>query len=187
MRHKYLLSRHRSALIIVDMQELLMKEVVNNKEITTNTLKIIEAAKILGLPILLTEHVSRVFGSTLSEIKSQLSNYAPMEKIIFSCFGVDDFKRRLAETGKKQIIIVGIETHICVAQTALDAVSEGYDVHVVYDAVSARSSQDHQIGLNKMQIGGVIPCSTEIAIFDLLERAGTDEFRAILPLIKKKT
>ncbi|OHB70049.1 MAG: hypothetical protein A2W23_08200 [Planctomycetes bacterium RBG_16_43_13] len=186
MRHEYILSKDKSALLIIDMQDRLMREIVGAKEIAQNVALIIETAKILHLPILLTEHNSRVFGQTIPEIKTKLDNYSPVEKIIFSCFGSEEFRKKISDVGREQLIVVGIETHICVCQTVLDAMVEGYDVHVVSNAVSARSELDHKIGLEKMYSGGAIPSSTEIVVYDLLEKGGTDEFRAVLPLIKKK-
>lgn len=187
-RHDFILSHDKAALVVIDMQERLMSEVVNAKSITQNALKVIEVAKIIGLPLLVTEQNSKVFGPTITEIKNALEkHYEPLEKLCFSSFGIEPFTDKLNTYNKKQLIFVGIETHICVAQTALDAVARGYDVHVVSDAVSARGELDHKIGLEKMHSGGVIPCTTEIAIYDLLERAGTETFRKTLPLLKKKS
>jgi len=164
-----------------------MAGVVNASAITQNALKIIALAKILDIPIIVTEQNSKVFGATLPEIKTALENrYQPLEKLYFSSFGIDTFVSRLREINKKQLLIVGIETHICIAQTALDAVANGYSVHVAQDAVSARAEFDHKIGIKKMRKGGVIPCTAEIAIYDLLESAGTDSFKKALPLLKKK-
>jgi nicotinamidase-related amidase len=89
--------------------------------------------------------------------------------------------------GRRQVLVAGLETHICVCQTALDAAARGYQVHVARDASSARSEESHRVGLEKMALAGVVPASSETAIFELLERAGTDEFRKVLPLVKAST
>ena len=186
--HDFVLSQAKAVIIVIDMQERLMSEVINAKPITQNVLKIIEIAEILGIPIVVTEQNSKVFGPTLPEIKIALGkHYEPLEKLCFSSFGIDTFMNKIHKINKTQLIFVGIETHICVSQTALDAVAKGYDAHVVSDAVSARGELDHKIGLEKMHSGGIIPCTTEIAIYDLLEKAGTDAFRKALPLLKKKS
>jgi len=106
-------------------------------------------------------------------------------KIVFSCFGSDEFGRRLESLGRPQLILAGEETHVCVSQTAHEAAARGYAVHVMKDACSARTEENHAAGLEKMAAAGAIPGSTEMAIFELLERAGTDEFRELLPVIKR--
>jgi len=166
-----------------------MEKVVHKDLIAKNAKKLIEISCIFKLPIILTEHNSRIFGSTIPEIRHQMeklpqASWAVIEKISFSCFGENEFRKRISETGKKQLIVAGLETHICVAQTVLDAISEGYDVHIVCDATSSRFANDYQIGLRKMEIGGAIPSSTEIVIFELLEQGGTEEFKMALPIIK---
>lgn len=152
---------------------------MRREQVAANAAKLVEAAEVLGVPVLVTEHHAKVFGKTIVPVKAE-----PVHKLIFSCFGVDEFRERVGALGRRQLIVAGLETHICVCQTALDGVAEGYSVHVVRDACSARTEENHGIGVEKMAGGGVIPSSTEIAIFELLERAGTEEFRRLLPLIK---
>lgn len=184
--HPHLLSRDGAALVLVDVQERLFAEVVRREPVSANLRKLAESARILGLPVVVTEHAVKAFGPTIEPLRQVLERYEPFHKLVFSCFGSDEFRAKLASLGRPQILIAGLETHICVCQTALDALAAGYRVHVARDASSARSEESHAVGVEKMSGAGVIPASTETAIFELLGRAGTDEFRRVLPLIKGK-
>ena len=106
--------------------------------------------------------------------------------MVFSCFGSEEFRAALESLGRKQVVLAGYETHVCVCQTALDAQAAGYQVHLVRDATSSRTDANGAVGTEKMSGAGVLPASTETVIFELLQRAGTDEFRALLPVIKRK-
>ncbi len=182
--HPHLLRRQAAVLVLVDVQERLHAEVVRRDDVAANLVRLAGAAKILGLPVVVTEHAAKAFGPTIGSLRGALSCYEPLHKIVFSCFGSEEFAAKLGALGRKQVILAGFETHICVCQTALDAIDRGYAVHVVRDAASARSEASHALGVEKMAGAGAVPASTETAIFELLERAGTDEFRKVLPLIK---
>ena len=186
LRHSLLLSRDRAVLVLVDLQERLHPHVVRKDEVAANVVKLVEAAKILGLPMIVTEHAVKAFGPTIEPVRSALASCAPVHKIVFSCFGSEEFGAKLQALGRPQLLVAGLETHICVCQTALDALARGYTVHVARDAVSARGEADHAAGLEKMARAGAVPATSEMAIYELLERAGTEEFRKILPLIKGK-
>lgn len=186
MTHPHLLQREQTVLVLVDLQERLHLEVVRRDEVAANALRLVETAKVLGLPVVVTEHAVKAFGPTLEPLRAALAKYDPVHKMVFSCFGSGDFRRKVFDLERRNLLLAGLETHICVCQTALDAVAEGYTVHVARDAASARSEENHGIGIEKMAGAGVIPASTETAIFELLGRAGTDEFRKLLPLLKKK-
>ncbi len=179
-RHGHLLSRDKSALVIVDLQERLSQEVFDRERVVSSAAKLVEAAGILGVPILTTEHNARVFGPTVKELGVD----SPISKMIFSCFRVEEFREAVSRLPGKQLVLAGLESHICVCQTALDAVAEGWQVHVAQDACSSRSAPNHEVGIRKMEGAGVVPATVETILFEWLERAGTDEFRKILPLIK---
>jgi nicotinamidase-related amidase len=179
-RHGNLLSRDRSALVVVDLQKRLSTEVVDRDRVVAAAAKLVKAAGILGVPVLVTEHNARVFGPTVEEIAAG----SPIPKMIFSCFQVEEFRKALSSLSGKQLVLAGLETHICVCQTALDAIAEGWQVHVVHDACSSRTAANHAVGIRKMEAAGVIPATVETVLFEWLERAGTDEFRKILPLVK---
>jgi nicotinamidase-related amidase len=183
--HPLLLRRDAAALVLVDLQERLWSEVVRKEKVASNAAKLAEAARVLGVPVVLTEHAAKAFGPTVAPVRAALGEAAPLHKIVFSCFRSDEFRAALSKLGRKQLLLAGLETHICLCQTALDAVDAGYQVHVARDASSARSEESHAVGVEKMSAAGVVPATTETAVFELLERAGTDEFRRLLPLIKR--
>lgn len=180
-RHELALRRDRTALVLVDLQERLLREVVRPEAVVARAGRLLRAAEILGLPVVVTEHHAKVFGPTAAALRRPA-----IPKLVFSCFSEDAFREKLNSLRRRHLLVAGLETHICVCQTALDGVAAGFTVHAVRDACSARSESDHEAGLEKMSLAGVVPCTTEMAIFELLERAGTDEFRKILPLLKEK-
>jgi len=184
--HPHLLHRDRAVLVIVDVQDRLHAEVVRREAVAANIVKLAEAAKVLKLPVVVTEHAVQAFGPTIGPVRAALGAYEPVHKIAFSCFGSDEFRKKLEALGRPQVVIAGYETHVCACQTALDAVAAGYSVHLVRDATSCRSEENFAVGVEKMAGAGVVPASTETVIFELLGRAGTDEFRALLPLIKRR-
>jgi nicotinamidase-related amidase len=184
--HPHLLDRNRAVLVIVDVQDRLHAEIVRRDTVAANLVKLVEAAKVLKLPVVVTEHAVKAFGPTIEPVRAALGPYEPVHKIVFSCFGSEEFRAKLQALGRKQVVIAGYETHICTCQTALDAVAAGFSVHLVRDATSCRSEENLALGVEKMTGAGVIPASTETVIYELLERAGTDEFRALLPVIKRK-
>jgi nicotinamidase-related amidase len=183
--HPRLLRRESTALLFVDVQERLHREVARKEAVASAAVKLAEAAKILGVPVILAEHAAKNFGATIEPLRAALAGYAPLHKMSFSCFGSDEFRAKLAALGKTQILAAGLETHICLCQTVLDAIDAGYQTHVARDASSARTEESHAAGLEKMAGAGAIPATAESAIYELLGKAGTDEFRAILPIIKR--
>ena len=183
--HPHLLDRDRAVLVLVDIQDRLHAEMSRREETGRNALKLAEAAKVLKLPVVVTEHAAKAFGPTIEPLRAALADYAPVHKMVFSCFGSEEFRTKLAGLGRPQLIVAGYETHICTCQTALDAVAAGYSVHLVRDATSSRTEESARVGVEKMAGAGVIPATTETVIFELLQRAGTDEFRALLPVIKR--
>ncbi len=183
--HPHVLRRERAVLVLVDFQEKLHPHVVRRDAVASNAVKLVEAARILGLPVVATEHAVDVLGPTIEPLRRALESCEPIHKIVFSCFGSPEFGARLESLGRPQVLLAGEETHVCVSQTAHEAVARGYAVHVAKDACGARSEENHAVGLEKMARAGAVPSSTATAIFELLERAGTDEFRKLLPVIKR--
>jgi nicotinamidase-related amidase len=184
--HPHLLQRDQAVLVLIDVQERLHAEMARRDGAALNLVKLAEAAKILGIPVVVTEHAAKAFGPTIEAVRSALAAYAPLHKLVFSCFGSDEFRAKLESLGRRQMVVAGYETHVCVCQTALDARAAGYQVHLVRDASSSRTDANGAVGVEKMAGAGILPASTETVIFELLERAGTDEFRALLPVIKRK-
>lgn len=180
-----LLRRDRAVLVLVDFQERLHPHMHGADAVLANAVRLAETARVLGVPVLVTEHAVETFGPTLEPLRRALGPFDPVPKISFSCFGAPGFDERLAAHGRPQVLLAGEETHICVSQTALEAAARGYAVHVAEDACGARRPEHHAAGLGRMRLGGVLPVSAEAAIFELLERAGSDEFRRLLPVIKR--
>ncbi|HAH87663.1 MAG TPA: hydrolase [Armatimonadetes bacterium] len=184
MRHPNLAGKSDSLLVIVDMQETLLRAVLNRQEITSNCKKLAGTAKILNLPVLVTEQNPEKLLGTAAEILEILPPHNMVGKLDFSCCGSQDFIRHLEATGRKTVILCGVEAHICVSQTAHDLIARGYRVHVPEDAVSSRRELDRQAGIKKMQLAGAIPTSAEAVIYELLGCAGTDQFRQVLKMVK---
>jgi len=176
-----LANREDSILVIIDVQERLMPVIANKETVEENVVRLMKFAEIIGFPIILTEQEN--LGDTLPEILEARPDLQPIRKLHFDCFRCQDFPPKLANLGRKTLILCGVETHICVAQTALHALSD-YTVHVVSDATSSRAEHNWKVALNRMRQAGVVVTSTEMVIYELLQRAGTDEFRAVLPLVK---
>ena len=178
---KNLLVREDSVLVLIDIQDKLMPVIANREKVIENIVRLLKFSHIIGLPIVLTEQEK--LGSTLPEIKKEIPNLPPITKSAFSCFSSDEFTKQICQIGRKTLIIAGVETHICIAQTALSAIPY-FKVYVVSDAVSSRTLDNWHIGIERMRQSGVTITSTEMLIFELLGKAGTDEFRAALKLVK---
>ncbi len=184
MPHPAILTRENAALAIIDFQEKLVPMVWKKDEVLKNAGLMIKAAGIYGIPILMTEHYPRGLGVTVPEVKELLPGTRPFEKVIFSAFGSNEFHETLTEMGIETLIIIGIESHICVNQTAHDALELGFKVHIISDAVSSRTERDHWVGIEKMRTSGAIISSTETALYELQYRADTPEFKELLRLVK---
>lgn len=180
------LTREDSLLLVVDVQERLFAAMdPEHRERVARNIKILAvAAKRLGLPLMATEQYPKGLGHTLPEIKDSLGDVAPIEKVSFSCCGTHGFTEQLTAAGKAQIILTGMEAHVCVLLTALDLLASGYAVHVVADAVCSRSRENWRIALNQLRQANAIVTSTETVLFQLLRRADTEDFKALQPLVK---
>jgi len=177
-------TKENTVLVIVDVQEKLHPHVQKPEKLTKNIVKLIEFAKIFNIPIILSEQYPKGLGQTIPEIADALPKYAPLEKNTFSCFGVEDFERAVLDTTCMNLAIVGIETHVCVFQTTRDAIDRGYNVHLISDAVSSRSKKDKRIGMMRMKELGAVISSSEMLMFEIMEKAGTPEFKQVSPLLK---
>jgi nicotinamidase-related amidase len=184
MTHPHLLSKGKTILVLVDIQEKLLKVMCKKEELVLNVRKLIKAFMIMELPILLTEQYPRGMGKTDESISELVKETEAIEKICFSCMGKDEFKKRIKSSGKDQVILCGIESHICVLQTALDLLHQGYFVYVPYDGTSSRKESDYRNALDRMQNEGVVIGSVESAIFELLKAANSPAFKQILDIIK---
>ncbi len=172
--------RHDSLLFIIDVQDKLMPAIANSENILRNIIRLIKACHIMGVPVIVTEQEN--LGNTVAEIKDHLPGKA-IRKIHFNCFSCEYFSEQVKNTGRKTLILTGVEAHICVTQTALAALPF-YNVMVVSDAVSSRLMDNKNIALQRLGDAGAVITSTEMFIYEILQKAGTDEFRSILSLVK---
>lgn len=193
------------ALIVIDIQEKLLPPIFERERVVKNSQLLIRAAGILNIPTIATTQYAKGLGETVSEVKSLLPN-EPIDKQMFSCFGSDVFcstlkgvpqsrvphvSRGLRDVGilpdarpRNTVLLCGMESHICVAQTALAALREGHLVHVASDAVSSRTEWNWKIGLDRMRAAGAVISSTEMIIYELLRSSGTEEFKKMLAYLK---
>jgi isochorismate hydrolase len=180
------LEREKTVLVVVDVQDVLMKKMDQEvaEKVIRNIRTLLIFARKMAIPILMTEQYPKGLGQTVSEIKMELESIVPVEKVSFSCCGVETFNEKLDQTGRKQVILTGIETHVCVLQTAYDLIQKGYEVHGVADAICSRRKLDWKIGLRWMEKRGAMISTTEIIAFQLLKEAGTEEFRGLSKLLK---
>jgi nicotinamidase-related amidase len=177
----------RSALLIVDVQERLSTAMPADllASVVRNTILLIETAREFNLPVLVSEQYPRGLGSTLPEVLSALpADTRPVEKLTFSCCGEPAFGPLLAQIAQYDLIISGMETHVCVLQTALDLLEQGHRVFVAADAVCSRTPANRQLGLELMARAGAVIGSTEIFAFGLLRAAGSERFKRISKIIK---
>jgi nicotinamidase-related amidase len=176
----------RCALIVIDVQEKLLPPIFEKERLVRNAQLLIRLAGILKMPTLMSTQYSKGLGNTIPEIASMLPDVEPLEKTAFSCFGSDVFCSALKRVpgNRNTVLLCGMETHICVAQTALAALREGYLVHVAADAVSSRTELNWKIGLDRMRAAGAVISSTEMMIYEALRSSGTSEFKDMLKHLK---
>ncbi len=186
MAHPMKLIREGSTLVIVDVQERLFAamDAEHREEVVKNLKVLAVAARRLSLPILVTEQYPKGLGHTLPELRETLGPVEPQEKVAFSCCDAEGFSARLKGTKRKQVILAGIEAHVCVLLTGLDLLAEGYTVHVAADAVTSRTQGSWRLGVDQLRQAGAVITTTESVLFQLLQKADTDDFRALAKLIK---
>ena len=184
MPHPRLLTEDQAVLLIVDVQESFRKHMQDFSTLTKNIVILSEASKILKLPVFVTEQYPKGLGSTVSEIADSLSGHQQFEKSCFSCCQFPPFVDALKKTGRKQIMVSGIEAHVCVNQTVHDLLHAGYTVHLITDAIASRFPHNKQVGIEKMVASGAIISSVEMALFEMLVESGTEKFKAVQKLVK---
>jgi nicotinamidase-related amidase len=184
-RHPALLRAEDTLLIVVDMQEPFLRNIWERDRVVTNVAALVEATRILRVPILPTQQNTEKMGETIPEIAKLLPSLCvPFDKLCFSGLADGAIASEVSRSGRRQILLCGIESHICINQTAHDLLAAGYQVHVAADAVSSRTESNWAVGLRRMERAGALITSTEAAIYELLGEAGTPEFREILQLVK---
>jgi nicotinamidase-related amidase len=179
-----LLEQDRSALLLIDVQERLFPHIHNHQDMFVRIDLILSAASLLKIPVLATEQYPRGLGKTIEEIRRAMPNLEPLEKMDFSCLPAPGFKDRLVSIGRRQIVVTGIETHVCVTQTALDLIAHGEEVFIVADATGSRRPLDAETALRRLDRSGAIITTAESVVFEWLRRAGTEAFKALQPKLK---
>jgi nicotinamidase-related amidase len=185
MQNKSLRLRRASAgLIVVDVQERLLPAIFEQARVVESTVRLIRGAAVLQVPTFATEQYRKGLGATVPEVAAAIPGFAPMEKLAFSACGAAGFIPALKKKKVSEAILCGIEAHVCVSQTCLDLLEKGLRVFVVADAVSSRTPENYRFGLDRMRAAGAVIVSTEMVLFELLEQAGTAEFKQVLALVK---
>ena len=169
---------------VIDVQDRLVGMLKNSEEIAKNNSILTKTAKILGVPVIATEQYPQGLGSTILEVRENLDQSNIFEKVTFSAFEVDSVKQKLSTLGRKNIVLTGIETHICVYQTALALMESGYNVYVVKNAVSSRKTKDYRTALELMRDFGAKLTCVETVLFELLKSSKHPNFKEIQALIK---
>ena len=186
-RHPNILDPEQALLVVIDMQEPFLAVMHERERLLANVRLLVQTAVALGLPVIPTTQYAERMGGIVPEITEMYRDSllaTSTDKMCFSCAGARGFLEGLPSLGRRQILLCGVETHICVSQTALDLTHRGYQVHVAADAVSSRTLEKHKLGMERMRDSGVLPCAAEAAVYELLREAGTPAFKFLLPFIK---
>lgn len=182
------MSRHDTALLVVDVQEKLIGAVRNHRRIVWNVGRLIDGAQLLNMPVFVTEQYPKGLGPTVKDLAERLTSagaHAIPEKVVFSCFGCESLLSDLRSCGVTRVLVVGIEAHVCVQQTVLDLLGEGYRIYVAADAIGSRYAIDYEMSLRRMELSGAVLTTTEAALFEWCEAAGTPEFKQISALVRQ--
>jgi nicotinamidase-related amidase len=177
-----------SQLLVVDLQDKVLDPIQDKHEIIETTSRLITAAKALDIPITVSEHYRKGLGHTVKPLRAVLGTDVPVfEKLHFSCVKDEALRHRFEDNrdvGRGQVVIAGIETHVCVGQTSLDLIVEGFEVFLVGDATGSRSPLSRDLAFARLRQAGAFIVHSEMVLFEWLEKAGTPDFKALLPLLK---
>lgn len=185
--HPMTLTREHTTLAVLDVQERLFHAMdADHREEVMRNIKVLAAgARRLKIPTVVTEQYPKGLGHTLEELKDALGpGLEPIEKVTFSCCGVEPFRARLLAAGARHVVLTGIEAHVCVLMSALDLLAAGYSVHVVADAVTSRSQGNWRLAMDQLRQAGAVVTATETVLFQLLRQADTEDFRELARLIR---
>jgi len=177
-------NRTNAALIIIDIQGNLAQAMYDKENLFNNNVKLIKGFKELNIPIVFTEQIPQKLGKTLPVISQELEGIEPIAKETFSCWNDRNFINQLKALDRKHVVLAGIECHVCVYQTALDLISNGYNVHLVSDAVSSRTPENRQIGIDAIKSAGAHITSTEMVLFELLRTAADPKAKELFKIVK---
>ena len=176
-----LIEKKECVFVVIDMQDRLLSVIAGKEAILLNTQRMVKFCQLLDIPIVITEQEK--LGPTLTEILAEAVGVRPIGKVHFDCFMTPEFDLTIRELERKTLILAGVEAHICVAQTALHALPS-FKTHIVADAIGSRTIENRDIAIERMRQTGATITSTEMVIYEILQRAGTDTFKAALQLVK---
>lgn len=181
-----LLNPKEVVLVAIDLQTKLMPVVSHADRVIKNTALLLQAGQILSIPAIVTTQYAKGLGPLVPEVALAAAGVVTVDKISFGCFGDEKFVEQLKGMSPERntLLVAGVESHVCVAQTVLAAIDAGYEVQVAEDATSSRTPENRQVGINRLARAGAVISSTEMMIYELLGKSGTPEFKAILPLLK---
>jgi len=179
-----ILNKENTGLLIIDVQEKLMQVMGKKEGVIENINRLLLLSKLFDLPVILTEQYPKWLGPTLPELTESLLAYEPITKFHFNCCDLAAFNNRLDSEDLTNIIITGVESHICVFQTCLSIIERGYKVHVPQDAVDSRTEENWRVGLDLMKQAGAVITSTETVIYQILKKTGTKEFKKMLKVMR---
>jgi nicotinamidase-related amidase len=184
--NSHLLTSQNAIFLIIDLQEKLLPKIFEFERVRANCILLIKFAQIAGIPLLVTTQYERGLGPIVQEIKDALADVKPVDKVEFGCFENDHFLKEVKDLGhaRNTVVLCGIESHICLTQTALGALGKGYNVHVASDATSSRTQWNWDIGLDRMRQAGAVISSTEMILYEIMKRSDSNEFKAILPYLR---
>jgi len=178
------LRRHDCLLVLIDIQKVLLDPCVDADAVRKHAAALLDAAKVFALPVLFTVHNAEKLGGALPELLKRAPSAQVIDKVEFSGLENPAIAEAVRQSQRRTLLLTGIESHVCVFHTGAHALRLGYRVHLAADAVSSRSAVNRQIGLDRLGKAGAVISSTEMMIYELLQRAGTVEFRTLLPLLK---
>lgn len=180
------LEAEQCALIVVDIQEKLLPPIFNKEELVKNSQLLVRVANILEMPVIVTTQYAKGLGTIVPEVASLVSDVRPIDKLEFGCFGSNEFRSALKSLpgNRNTVLLCGMEAHICVMQTALGALNEGYLVHVATDAIGSRVRWNWDIGIDRMRAAGAVISTTEMMIYELMRSSGSPQFKQLLPYLK---
>jgi nicotinamidase-related amidase len=179
-----MLTTDNTVLVIIDVQDRLVRVMPDKERLVQNLQKLIKGVRVFNIPVIMTEQYPAGLGPTLPEITGLLPDVKPIDKFCFSCWDDERFRQELESLKRQQVLIAGIEAHVCVYQTAMDLRGKGYEVQVVVDCISSRDQQNKEVCLTRMTNAGIDPTTVEMALFELLKVAQGDKFKQISSIVK---
>jgi nicotinamidase-related amidase len=179
-----MISRTDAVLVIVDIQGNLAQAMYDKENIFASAIKLIKGMKALSIPVIVTEQIPQKLGETLPQVADEIEGFNPIAKESFSCWDENNFREKLNALDRRHVVLIGIECHVCVYQTALDLISNGYTVHLVADGVSSRTPGNRQIGIDAMKSAGAHITSTEMVLFEILGTAADPKAKDFFKIVK---